>query len=178
MSPRSPWLKLAWKSSSFLDTNDSSETSLPTSRFILSKERNEYSGSIRFLDLASLFPFPEMALEKNNQREKISGRLKTTARFACTNSPAKCCPPEGDKSGQSSGSQMWPAWERPGGAPATFLGWKGLWDGTSAPCLHTAPFPEQGCLCTVPSPAQALVVQPLHSTDMLCAPSWEKAVVC
>lgn len=62
--PWSPLLKLAWKSSGFLDTNDSLETSSPTSRFILSKERNEFSGSISFLDLASFFPFPVPALEK------------------------------------------------------------------------------------------------------------------
>ena len=68
--PRSPLLKLVWKLSGFLDTNDSLETSSPTSRFILSKERNEFSGSISFLDLASLFPFPELTLEKTIRGKK------------------------------------------------------------------------------------------------------------
>lgn len=67
--PRSPLLKLAWKSSGFLDTNDSLETSSPTSRFILSKERNEFSGSISFLDLASL-SIPRVGFGKNNPRGK------------------------------------------------------------------------------------------------------------
>lgn len=69
--PRSPFLKLAWKSSGFLDTNGSLETSSPTSHFILSKERNEFSGSISFLDLASL-SIPRVGFGKNSQREKIS----------------------------------------------------------------------------------------------------------
>lgn len=68
--PRTPLLKSAWKLSGFLDTNDSLETSFPTSHFILSKERNEFSGSISFLDLASL-SIPRSALEKTIRGKKI-----------------------------------------------------------------------------------------------------------
>lgn len=82
----SPLLKLAWKLSSFLDTNDSLETSSPTSLFILSKERNEFSGSISFLDLSL---HSQSQRWKKQSEGKNKGVLATAARFCSHKQPSQ-----------------------------------------------------------------------------------------
>lgn len=66
-APR-PLLEL-WKSSSFLDTTDCLETSLPTSHFILPKERKVFRKQQLFRFSISFHP--QSRLWKNNHREKI-----------------------------------------------------------------------------------------------------------
>lgn len=84
--PQSPLLKLVWKLSSFLDTNDSLETSSPTSLFILSKERNEFSGSISFLDLSL---HSQSQRWKKQSEGKNKDVLATAARFCSHKQPSQ-----------------------------------------------------------------------------------------
>lgn len=85
-----PVPKAAVEMELFLDTNGSLETSSPTSRFIFSKGRNEFSGHIGFFDLESLFPFPECTLDKQSEGKKLCQHCSQSAQGKwCTVQPCK-----------------------------------------------------------------------------------------